>query len=83
MLFNIIVGNVLWDVPFNIETNERNEGREEIEERERKLGNKPEAPEADKQMNFMKQNNNNENIIVNDYTEYLYEYIEMFYTLCS
>ena len=54
MLFNIIVGNVLRDVPFNIETNESNEGREEKEDIEGKLGNKPEAPEADKRMNFMK-----------------------------
>lgn len=58
------------DVPFNIETNERNEGREEIEEREGKLGNKLEAPETDKRMNFMKQNNNNENVVINGYTEY-------------
>ena len=83
MLFNIIVGNVLRDVPFNIETNESNEEREEKEGEEGKLGNEPEAPEDDKRMNFMKQNNNNENVVVNDYTEYLYEYIEMFYTLCS
>ena len=83
MLFNIIVGNVLRDVPFNIETNESNEGREEKEGEEGKWGNKLEAPEADKRMNFMKQNNNNENIFINDYIEYLYEYIEMFYTLCS
>lgn len=34
-------------------------------------------------MNVMKVNNNNENIVINDYTEYLYEYIKMFYTLCS
>ena len=34
-------------------------------------------------MNFMKQNNNNENVVINGYTEYLYEYIKMFYTLCS
>ena len=54
MLFNIIVGNVLRDVPFNIETNESNEEREEIEGEEGKLGEKPEAPEADKRMNFMK-----------------------------
>lgn len=54
VLFNIIVGNVLWDVPFNIETNERDEEREEIEGEEGKKGEKPEAPEADKRMNFMK-----------------------------
>lgn len=54
VLFNIIVGNVLRDVPFNIETNENNEGREEIEGEEGKKGEKPEAPEADKRMNFMK-----------------------------
>ena len=84
MLFNIIVGNVLRDVPFNIETNESNERREEKEREEGKRGNKPEAPETDKRMNFMKQNNNNnENVVINDYKEYLYEYIKMFYTLCS
>lgn len=54
VLFNIIVGNVLLDVPFNIETNERDEEREEIEGEEGKKGEKPEAPEADKRMNFMK-----------------------------
>lgn len=82
-LFNIIVGNVLRDVPFNIETNESNEVREEIEGEESLRGNKPEAPETDKRMNVMKINNNNENIVVNSYKEYLYEYIKMFYTLCS
>ena len=54
VLFNIIVGNVLRDVPFNIETNERDEEREEIEGEEGKKGEKLEAPETDKRMNFMK-----------------------------
>ena len=58
----------------------KDEKKKKIEKE--KLG-KPEAPEADKRMNFMKQNNNNENIVINDYTEYLYEYIKIFYTLCS
>ena len=52
-------------------------------EKKENWGNKPEVPETDKRTNVMKINNNNENIVVNSYKEYLYKYIKMFYTLCS